>query len=133
MSARLHIEARGVDEMRHGVEALAAAYPRMGALACDQAMGLVVAQVRPKIPRRSGRTAASLSARSSAKGATIAADAPAFGWLDYGGRVGRKLATVRQFRPGGRYLYPGLQAKDQAIGAAMERLQDDAVRAAGLE
>jgi hypothetical protein len=132
VSARLQLQVSGAEEAAAALATLAGDYPRIGALACDQAMQLVITWVKPKVPRRTGRTVASLSTRVSATSATITAAAPQFGWLDYGGAVGRKLATIRQYRPGGRYLQPGVAAREEAITAAMEALQTDAARSAGL-
>lgn len=71
----------------------------------------VASDVRSRVPRLSGRMAASYKPRGSVKGAAIAyggnkaAYAP---WIDYGGSVGKKRSVKRPVVKGGRYLYPAI-------------------------
>lgn len=80
----------------------------------------VAADVRSRVPHRTGRLASSYKARGSATGAAIAfggSKAPYAPWIDFGGKVGRGKSVSRPFVQGGRYLYP-------AIGDNMEDVVD---------
>jgi hypothetical protein len=70
----------------------------------ERLVGLVV----PKVPRVSGRMAASLAAVDTPGGAAAGYDgsAPWAGWVEYGGSRGRPYVS------GGRYLYPTVDAKE---------------------
>lgn len=74
--------------------------------------GDVVRDAASHVPRMTGRAKASYQAR----GATIVIGegVPYVPWLEFGGRVGRKNATLRAFNPQGRYVYPAIarNAKD---------------------
>lgn len=71
----------------------------------------VAADVRSRVPHRSGRAAASYKPRGGVKGAAIAyggPKAPYAAWLDYGGAVGKAKSVRRPVVKGGRYLYPAI-------------------------
>lgn len=77
--------------------------------AIDDSVRGLVARARPLIPSLSGRARASLHADRGPRGATLTAGGPRvlyFGWLDYGGRVGRQRSVSRPFLPDGRYIWP---------------------------
>lgn len=96
--------------------------PKGVRLALNTVADVLIDAVRPKIPRKTGAAAASLKASSSQTQARISAGgrkAPYYPFLDFGGRVGRKKATRRQYIPGGRYIYPTLAEKQDDIQAAM--------------
>lgn len=89
----------------------------------------VAGAVRAKVPRRTGRAAGSIKARSTMTGGSIAAGgqaAPYYPWLDFGGRVGRNKSIYRPVIPDGRYLYPTIRSKRGEIiresDAMIERL-----------
>ncbi|WP_018214736.1 hypothetical protein [Salinispora vitiensis] len=102
----------------------------------NEAAGLVVADARPKIPRRSGRAAGSLKMRSSRTAVRIAMGgkrAPYLPWLDFGGRVGRNRSVARPFLRDGRYLYKSFRDRRPDVQDAMESGVRRIARAAGLE
>lgn len=71
----------------------------------------VVTDVRSRVPRRTGKAAASYRPRGGVKGASIAfagSKAPYAPWLDFGGTVGKSKSVKRPFIKGGRYLYPAI-------------------------
>jgi len=88
----------------------------------DEAAGLVVGWARPRTPFRTGAAQRSIRATSTATAARVTsggARVPYGPWLDFGGRVGRKRAVHRAFLPGGRYLYPGYDAKRVEVEAML--------------
>lgn len=71
----------------------------------------VIADVRPRVPHRTGKSAQSYKARSGVKGASVAfggSRTPHVPWLEFGGRVGRGKSVSRTVIRGGRYLYPAI-------------------------
>lgn len=71
----------------------------------------VAADVRSRVPRRSGRMAGSYVPRGSVKGASIAfagTRAPYAPWIEFGGSVGKARSVRRPVVKGGRYLYPAI-------------------------
>jgi hypothetical protein len=127
------VRVRGLEEYRQALTAISDGLEGMQRVVLDQALSMVVGWARPRIPRRSGDTAGSLQLRHGATLAGVEATAVHFGWLDYGGRVGRALAVQRRYEPGGRYLYPGLRVHHDDITEAMRQAYTDLVRRAGLE
>jgi hypothetical protein len=101
----------------------------------NAAADLVIADARPKIPRRTGAAAASLKARSGQREAKIQAGgskAPYFGWLDYGGRVGPAKSVSRPFIRGGRYIYPAFSRNRAKVTDVMVDGLADLARRSGL-
>lgn len=102
----------------------------------NRAAETVAARARQKVPTTTGAAAASIKAMSGQREAKIvggSAKVPYYGWLDYGGKVGRKGNTVRPFRRAGRYLYPAFNAyRDQVAADVSQGLADLAGRA-GLQ
>lgn len=103
-----------------------------------------------RVPRRTGRAAASLRAQSSQREARVMGGSkkvPYYGWLDFGGTVGKgrvsshiakkKAATAgrvkRPYVQGGRYIYPAFTANRDSIYKALEKALADLARDAGLE
>lgn len=112
--------------------------PKAVRLALNQAADLVVTEARPHVPKRSGRAARSIKARSTRTAARVVEGgkrAEYMPWLDFGGRVGRAHATKRAFLKEGRYVYPAyhqLRASgrfEQVMSTALV----DVARQAGVE
>lgn len=96
----------------------------------------VVADVRSRVPHRSGRAAGSYKARGSARGASIAfggAHAAYVPWLDFGGRVGKKKSVKRPVIKGGRYLYPAIGDNMEDVEQLVADAIDDITTRYGLK
>ena len=123
-------DIEGVDDLQRALEALAAALPdEFGRQMTDQAR-LIVRAASSRVPAQTGAARASMGVEHAPAGAQIVAggrQAPYYGWLDFGGAVGRKDSSVRPYLPDGRYLYPATKAAFDDVVAAAER----AVIAAG--
>lgn len=90
----------------------------------------VLAYVRARIPRVTGRAAGTYVVGRSSTGTEITfggPQAPYVPWLEFGGKAGRSGAK-RPYVPGGRYLYPGIRAVseewEQEIIRALDGLSD---------
>lgn len=130
------IRIEGLAQFSRALRKLDADAPKGLRLAFNEAAEVVVARVRPKIPKRTGRAARSLKAKSTRTQARVAVggpSAPYYPWLDFGGRVGRRKRTVRPFLKEGRYLFPGLAESHRDVQAVLERALSGVVRSAGLE
>lgn len=88
----------------------------------NDAAGIVVGGARPRLPRDSGALAASLRATSGQRNATVTlgkAKTPYAGWIEFGGRVGRKRSVSRPFIKAGRTLYPTVRRREDDIRDVM--------------
>lgn len=103
------LQVSGLKELRKALKDADAALPKALRLAMNEAAELVVTEARMDVPTVSGKARKSLRPQSTATSVRVTAGgprAPYYPWLDFGGRVGRRKATVRPFSPDGRYLYP---------------------------
>lgn len=133
---RATIAVRGLREYQRALKKLDADLPKGLRLALNQAAELLVSKTVPKIPRRTGRAAASLKARSTRTAARVAVGgrrAAYYPWLDFGGRVGRGRSVARQFIPEGRYIYPTLAENRDEITTVLERALVGIAQGAGVE
>lgn len=108
----------------------------------------VASSVRGRLPRRSGKAQASVKARSSNYGASVAAGGRAaeyYPWLDFGGSVGRghqegrawsgaiKRAWMGVPTGAGRYLYPAISDNSAETAEAALEAVEGLARRAGFE
>lgn len=134
--ARMNIEVTGLRELRASLKQADAMLPRQIRIALNKASELVISYAQPRVPRRSGRAAASLKVRSSQTQARIAAGgtkAPYYPWLDFGGAVGPNKSVKRPFYSEGRYIYPGLRKNRDEITQVMSDALTELARNAGFE
>ena len=109
--------------------------PKKLRLALNEAADVVVADAVRRVPRRSGRAAASVKARSTRTAVRISGGgnrAPYYPWLDFGGRTGRKRSVRRAFLPDGRYIYAAYFDKQPQFEQVLVRSLVDLVEGAGL-
>jgi hypothetical protein len=134
--SRQTIQVAGLDDFRKSLRKMDTALPKQMRVALNQASQLVIDYAKPKIPRRSGRAAASLKVRSSQKAARIAAGgtkAPYYPWLDFGGAVGPSKGVKRAFYTEGRYIYPALRQNRDEITGVLEASLIELAKSAGIE
>jgi hypothetical protein len=130
-AASVHTD--GLDEIRRALARLAAAMPDTAGQAAVAAAAGVLTYARPRIPTRSGTAAGGLRIHSSGPSATLENTVIYFGFLDFGGAVGRHGTTIRRYITTGRYVYPGLAATDADRQTNLEQVYADAVTGAGLD
>ncbi|MGA5306519.1 HK97 gp10 family phage protein [Micromonospora taraxaci] len=131
------IRVEGLAAFNRSLKKLDADAPKGLRLAHNEAANIVVDAARPLMPRRSGRAQAAVKARSTRTATRVSAGstrAPYVPWLDYGGegRVKGRPAH-REFKKGGRYVYPAFHAKRGDVQSALEGALLKVVRSAGLE
>lgn len=130
------IKVEGWREFNRNLRKMSAELPKALRLAGNEAAEIVVDWAQPKVPRKSGRAAASVKARSTRTAARVSGGSksvPYYAWLDYGGRVGRDRTTERLFVKEGRYLYPGYAANADKVRAVLLAALRKVAEDAGLE
>jgi len=132
------IRVDGLAEFSRNLRKLDADLPKALRVALNDAADVVVGAARVRVPKRSGRAAASIRARSTRTAVRVAGGGkrvPYYPWLDFGGRVGRRKAVKRAFLKEGRYIYAAYFDKTSS-GAFQEVLTGallDVARQAGIE
>jgi hypothetical protein len=130
------IRIAGLREFRANLKRIDSDLPKAMRVAFNGATELIVNDARPRVPRRSGRAAASIKVRSTQTAARIVAggkQAPYYPWLDFGGKVGRKNSVRRPFLKHGRYIYNAYFSNKARYAELLEDALIDTVRAAGLD
>lgn len=132
------IRIEGLRELNRGLKALDADLPKAMRVALNQAADVIVGPARARVPKRTGRAANSIRARSTRTSVRVSGGskrAAYYPWLDFGGRVGRRHGVRRAFLKEGRYLYATYYEKRDS-GEFVEILQAAIVgvaREAGFE
>jgi hypothetical protein len=131
------IQVTGLREFQRQLKSMDAGLPKQLRLALNAASKEVIDYADARFPKRTGRAAASLKARSSQREARVALGgkrAPYAPWLDFGGE-GRKRGrpAKREFIKSGRYVYKGLEVRRERITEIMSEALTQLARDAGLE
>ncbi|MEV0425386.1 HK97 gp10 family phage protein [Micromonospora sp. NPDC050495] len=130
------IRIDGLAEFTRNLKKLDADLPKTLRVAMNGAAKVVVDWAQPRVPRRSGRAARSIKARSTRSAVRVAGGGtrvPYYPWLDFGGKVGPSRSVSRPYRKEGRYLWAGLAAKRDEVRKVTEDALLDAARKAGIE
>jgi len=130
------IKVEGLAQFQRSIKKLDGDLPKVLRIALNGVAGIVVDAARAKVPRRTGRAAASLKAISTQSKARVQSGgrkAPYMPWLDFGGRVGRNRSVVRPFRKEGRYVWKALGDNRDQVTAALTEALVGVARQAGLE
>lgn len=129
------IRVSGLKEFQAKLRVMDAKAPRQIRLVLNDSAGIVVDRVRPLVPKRSGRAAASVRAVSQQQKGVVKAGggrAPYYPWLDFGGGVGRRNSVRKPYIAKGRYLYPTYERVRPAVIVSMETGLDRLIRQSGL-
>ncbi|MEU4675739.1 HK97 gp10 family phage protein [Micromonospora sp. NPDC023737] len=111
--------------------------PKAIRLAGNEAAELVVKGAKSSMPKRSGRAARTVKAKSTRTAARVSsgsARVPYVPWLDYGGE-GRKRGrpAYRTFKKDGRYVYPSFYRQRDEIQRVLEQGLLRVAKSAGVE
>jgi len=127
------LKVDGIRDLQKALRQIDRAMAKELAAGLAEAADIVAGAARRKVPVRTGRAAASIKTRKSQRTAALAVGgnkAPYYGWLDFGGHVGRAKSVKRPFLRTGRYIYPTLADKADEVRAkvdeVMARLATDA-------
>lgn len=130
------IKVEGLKEFQRALKDADGESQKKLRLVLNDVSNTVVAGAARRVPRRTGRAAASLRAQSSQREARVIGGSkkvPYYGWLDFGGRIGRDKSQRRPFIQAGRYLWPTVAANRQSLENALQKGLIDLAREAGLE
>ncbi len=131
------IQIAGLREFQKALRDMDSSLPKMIRLALNEASELVLDYAQPRFPRKTGKAAGSLKARSSQREARIALGgkrAPYAPWLDFGGEGRVKgRPPARPYITGGRYVYKGLAVRRDEVTEVMSRALTQLATEAGLE
>lgn len=136
MSETAAFKVEGLREFQAALRAVEDGLQKELRGALNSAAEVVATEARRKVPRRSGRAAASVKAQSSQREAKViggSKKAAYYPWLDFGGRIGRDRATRRPYVQGGRYLFPAFASTRNEVLTALGEAIEDLVRRSGLE
>lgn len=136
MAAIEPIKVTGLAEFNRNLRKLDSELPKVLRLAHNEAAQLIVDYARPRVPRKSGRAAGTIKAKSTRTETRVSGGSKRvsyYPWLDFGGRVGPKRSVRRPFIKQGRYLYPALGANYDEFTALLERKLIDVARQVGVE
>lgn len=134
--ARDTITIDGLTQFNRSLKKLDSDLPKALRIALNEAVEIVIKTARPRIPRRSGRAARSLKAKSTRTAARISFGgrlAPYAPWLDFGGKVGRSRSVNRPFYTDGRYVWRAFGEKRKDVQAELEKSLVNLAQGAGLE
>lgn len=130
------IQIKGLREFQAALKQMDGETQKQLRVVLNSAADLVASGAARRVPSRSGRARASLRAQSSQREAKVVGGSkkvPYYGWLDFGGRIGRKQGNRRPFLQAGRYVYPTFVANRDAIYQALADGLADLARSAGLD
>jgi len=130
------IKVKGLREFQAALKAMDGESQKQLRVALNKAADLVAASASPNIPHRSGRARASMRAQSSQQEAKVLGGSkkvPYYGWLDFGGRIGRDKSVARPFYKRGRYIYPAYVREYPDVMSTLVEALADVARNAGLE
>jgi len=129
------IKITGLRDLQGALKSMDGETQKQLRVVLNTAAETVAAGAARRVPSKTGRAKASLRAASSQREARVMGGSkkvPYYGWLDFGGRIGRDKANRRPFVTGGRYMYPAYSANRDSITKALEAGLTDLARAAGL-
>lgn len=130
------IVVEGLRELQATLRAVSNDLPRELRKAHKEAAETARDAARSRAPRRSGRLVNSIAARAEQRSASVkggGARVPYFGFIDYGGSVGRNNSVHRPFIRTGRIIYPAVAEKRADIFGNYERAINALLREAGLQ
>jgi len=136
MSVPEPIKIAGLREFQRALKTMDGESQKQLRVVLNTAADTVAAGAARRVPRRTGKAAASLRAMSSQREARVmggSKKAPYYGWLDFGGRIGRDKSQRRPFVSGGRYMYPTYSANRDSIYKALQQGLAQLARTSGLE
>lgn len=133
------ITIKGLNEFTKSLKKMDADLPKAVRLAGNKAADLIVTEARPRVPLgpgRGGHARSSVKAKSTRTAARVSGGGkryPYYGWLDFGGRVGRNRSVNRPFLKDGRYIWRAFANNRDKIVDVLESSLVDIAKDAGLD
>jgi hypothetical protein len=105
------IKIEGLAKFNRDLKRMDKDLPKALRIAQNAAAEIVADWAAPRVPSLSGNARRSIRASSTRTEARVqggnARRAPYYPWLDFGGKVGKGGRIHREFKKGGRFIYPG--------------------------
>lgn len=133
-SGRITID--GIKELQASLKEVDGELQKQLRVVFNEAAQMVVDTAQAQIPKKSGKAARSVKAQSQQRKVIVKAGGkrvPYYGWLDFGGAVGRNKSIKRAFLKDGRYIYPAYYKNRDEILKHIEEGLTDLVKKAGLD
>lgn len=133
------VTIKGLNEFTKSLKKMDADLPKAVRLAGNKAADLIVTEARPRVPLgpgRGGHARSSVKAKSTRTAARVSGGGkryPYYGWLDFGGRVGRNRSVNRPFLKDGRYIWRAFANNRDKIVDVLESSLVDIAKDAGLD
>jgi hypothetical protein len=134
----VHVE--GLKELRRSLGQIDKQLPKNLRGRLKRVGDKIAARAAQSMPKRTGRAAGSVKAGVSGNTAYVQTGkktVPYAAWLDFGGTLkptgGRRNTQVRPRIPGGRYLYPAIEALRPQTEREAREAFDDTARELGLK
>jgi phage gpG-like protein len=129
------IRIKGLAEFNRSLRQLDRNAPKALRVVANEAAQSVVEDAKGSIPTLTGNASASIRAASTRTSARVrggGSKVPYYGFLDYGGNVGRNHATHREFIKSGRYLYPAFDRQRDEVEKSLNEGLRDVAEKSGL-
>ncbi len=126
----------GIADVQRALRAVSADFPKELRKANLAAAEKVRDTARSRAPRLTGRLAQSIASRADQRSASVkggGARVPYFGFIDFGGSVGRNNSVTRPFIRKGRIIYPAIDERRSEIFDSYEHDINALIRRAGLQ
>lgn len=136
MSKTAAVKVQGLRELQAALKAAEDGAQKELRVALNRAAELVARGAARRVPTKTGRAKASLRAQSGQREAKVAGGskkAAYYGWLEFGGRIGRDKATRRPFVQGGRYLWPSYAAQREQVARVIADELEALMKRTGLD
>jgi hypothetical protein len=130
------IAVTGMKELQRALRDLDGESQKEIRVALNQVAATVAQGAARRVAVRTGKARGTLRVMSSQTETRIAAGgrkAPYYGWLDFGGRIGKDKSVRRPFVREGRYIYPTIAANRDTLAKAIEAQLVKLARSKGLE
>ena len=133
---RVQVKVEGMWEFRKALRAVDTEFPKQLRKGLNTVAEQVADEAATRVPVRSGGLKASirpLSTQSEGRVVMGRARVPYAGWIEFGGTISPRGAPMtREFKKGGRYLFPVADEMEPKIRRDSARLLDAFANKAGL-
>jgi multidrug efflux pump subunit AcrA (membrane-fusion protein) len=136
MTATTAVKVKGLRELQAALKATEDGAQKELRVALNRAAELVARGAARRVPTKTGRARASLRAQSSQREARVVGGSkkvPYYGWLEFGGRIGKDRSVRRPFVQGGRYLWPSYAAQRAQVAQVIAGELDALMKRTGLD
>lgn len=129
------IQVEGLRELNAALRKLGEKeLPKEFKRASKRAAQVVAVEAAARVPKRTGKLAASIRGAAQARGAVVRAgreSVPYAGWIEFGGTIQHKTdnwSSTRPFIKQGRYIFPAAKAKEPQVVELFEAGVSHALR-----